>query len=177
MNSLSKIISLSLLIVFVSVQCTDRDAASFNNPDVKIFVQQIKSNRYVTKGPSGLVEVPNFKKADIPTLLIYAKDHTPIKEYPVNPISTVGLDYYRLSQCLLWTVEKVRVGTYPSLTPSLMKKDTLSGNYNVVTSPDDIMEVWRLYDEWQQAMEGQPDELSYIYYKRNPLTGTLYSWY
>lgn len=167
-----------LLTAFTFSQCTDRDSSNFSNPDVNTFVQQIKSDRYTTTGPSGAVEVPNFKRQDIPLLLLHAKDNTPIKEYPVNPLSTFELEYYRLSQCLLWTIEKVRVGNYPSLTPTLMKKDTITGEYNVVQNIDDIATAWELYNEWWTEVEQINDsKLSNNYYKHNPLSGSLYSWY
>ncbi|MDR1811020.1 MAG: DUF4943 domain-containing protein [Prevotella sp.] len=158
-------------------QCSDYDGDSFNNPDVKVFVQQIKSGRYTDEGPSGYVEVPVFKKSDISALLFYAQDHTPLKEFPLNPISSINPGNYRLSQCLLWTVEKIRTGCYPSLTPSLMKKDRLTGKYHVVTSPDDINEVWEMYSAWWHIVESQPADALPDYYTCNPLSGTAYLWY
>ena len=166
-----------LLTALMFTQCTDNESTSFCDPDVKIFVQQIKSGRYNTEGPSGCIEVPDFKRSDIPSLLFFAKEHIPIKDFPINPVSSINLEYYRLSQCLLWTVEKIRVGNYPSQTPALMKKDTLTGEHEVVTNPDDINEVWELYNEWWTLVEKQPADSSPNYYSCNPLSGTIYSWY
>jgi hypothetical protein len=171
-----KILALLVAMLFF-LQCSDYDVNSFDNPDVKVFVQQIKSGRYTDEGPSGYVEVPVFKKGDISALLFYAQDHTPVKEFPINPISSVNPGGYRLSQCLLWTIEKIRVGNYPSLTPALMKKDSSTGKYNVVTTMDDINEVWELYNEWWQIVDSQPIDSFFDYYSCNPLSGTAYLWY
>jgi hypothetical protein len=170
-------IAVALIVALLFIQCTDNDGVSFNNPDVKVFVQQIKSGRYTAKGPSGVVEVPAFKKMDIPSLLFFAQDHPPVKTFPVNPISSLNPESYRLSQCLLWTVEKIRVGDYPSLTPVLMKWDFTTGKYNVVTSPNDIDIVLQLYNEWWELVETPPQNASFDYYSCNPLSGTAYLWY
>jgi hypothetical protein len=162
-------------IALLFAQCTDSNTNKFNDPDVKLFVQQIQLGRYITKSPSGYLEVPVFEKEDIPALLFYAKDHTPVKDFPVNPISSINKKNYRLSQCLLWTIEKVRIGNYPSLTPSLMKKDKLTGKYNIVSGLTDIDEVWKLYENWWKQAENQP--ISSEIYTNNPLSGTAYLWY
>lgn len=161
------------MFALLCLQCCENG----EDPDVKVFVLQIQSGRYTYKSPLGYSEVPAFKKNDISTLLFYAQDHTPVKDFPVNPISSARDGDFRLSQCLLWTIEKIRFGNYPSLTPALMKKDSLTGKYNIVTNPEDIDEVWELYNKWWQAVENQPVNSSPDHYTVNPLQGTAYLWY
>ena len=163
----------ALCITFA--QCSNDDEMSYENPDVKVFVQQVKTNKYDTQSPNGFVEVPNFKKKDIPVLLKYAKDTSPIQNYPACPYSSVGSDsYYRLTQCLLWTVEKIRVGTYPSVTPRLYKQENEEAVY--VTEISDIMDVWNLYNKWWKQVESVSGEASSVPYQKNPLEDSKYSW-
>ena len=147
----------------------------FDNPDVKTFVQQVKTNTYAVESPAGFVEVPDFKQKDIPELLKYAKDNTPIRGYPANPVSSISSDYYRLSQCLLWTIEKVRTNRYPSLTP-LLYKQAESEELVITDAAADIMAVWELYSKWWEKVENESLGSSIGYIHINPLEDSIYSW-
>ena len=46
----------------------------YNNPDVALFVKQLKSGTYKMKNEKGVVEVPHFTEEDIPELLKYAEE-------------------------------------------------------------------------------------------------------
>ena len=55
--------------------CTSEEM-DYNNPDVALFVKQLKSGTYKMKNEKGVVEVPHFTEEDIPELLKYAEDLT-----------------------------------------------------------------------------------------------------
>ena len=165
-----------LILGMLFIQCTDEDTLDFDNPSVQIFVQMVKTNSYNQEGISGIVEVPNFKKEDIPNLLKYAKDTTPVRGFPINPVSSEKAEYYFLSQCLLWTIEKVRIGAYPSSSPSLFKSVEDEETLIEVSTTDEIMKVWELYNEWWKKVENEPLESSVGYYHLDPLEGSPYSW-
>ncbi len=170
------ILVLPIFLLVLFVQCTQEESNAYKNPDVKIFVQQLKSDRYNTEGPSGVIELPAFKKSDISVLLFYAKDHTPLKRFPVNPASIADCRGYRLSQCLLWTIEKTRRGSYPSDAPVLVKKNSLTGETVPVTDMNEISEVWEIYNDWWTKVERESDILSVSVYHLNPLEGSIYMW-
>lgn len=165
------------LLGMLFVQCTDEDVLDLDNPNVHVFVQMIKTNSYSQENAQGIVEAPKFKKGDIPELLKYAKDvTTPVRGFPVNPIAAEKAEYYYLSQCLLWTIERVRIGNYPSLTPRLFKLQKDAEYPNEVTSPEEIMKVWELYSEWWKKVENEPSESSVGHYLLDPLEDSPYSW-
>lgn len=47
--------------------CTSEEM-DYNNPDVALFVKQLKSGTYKMKNEKGVVEVPHFTEEDIPEL-------------------------------------------------------------------------------------------------------------
>ena len=47
--------------------CTSEEM-DYNNPDVALFVKQLKSGKYKMKNEKGVVEVPHFTEEDIPEL-------------------------------------------------------------------------------------------------------------
>ena len=61
--------------------CTSEEM-DYNNPDVALFVKQLKSGTYKMKNDKGVVEVPHFTEEDIPELLKYAEDLTIIPSFP-----------------------------------------------------------------------------------------------
>ena len=54
--------------LFLFTGCKEKEI-DFHNPDVKVFVKQLKAGKYKTLSPEGFVEVPKFKEEDIPKLL------------------------------------------------------------------------------------------------------------
>ena len=63
-----------LLTVFAVLALTgcSKETLDYNNPDVDLFVKQLKAGTYNTKNDKGIVEVPHFTENDIPELLNYA---------------------------------------------------------------------------------------------------------
>lgn len=80
-----------------------KETLDYNNPDVDLFVKQLKSGTYNTKNEKGIVEVPHFTEEDIPELLAYAEDLSVIPAFPSVYNSNSGK--IRLGECILWTVE------------------------------------------------------------------------
>ena len=63
--------------------CTSEEM-DYNNPDVALFVKQLKAGTYKMKNDKGVVEVPHFTEEDIPELLKYAEDLT-TRDKPYAP--------------------------------------------------------------------------------------------
>ena len=73
-----------LLTVFAVLALTgcSKETLDYNNPDVDLFVKQLKAGTYNTKNDKGIVEVPHFTENDIPELLNYAEDMSVIPSFP-----------------------------------------------------------------------------------------------
>ena len=92
--------------------CTSEEM-DYNNPDVDLFVKQLKAGTYKMKNDKGVVEVPHFMEEDIPELLKYAEDLTIIPSFP--SVYNTNNGKIRLGECMLWVIEYIRQGTPPSL--------------------------------------------------------------
>lgn len=161
-------------IGFLLVQCSNDDDRT-DTADVKRFVQQIKSGTFQQQDPEvDAAGLPAFKVADIPELLRFAEDNTPIKGFPSLYISSVSSEYYRQSQCLIWIVERIRTGEYPSLTPKILKKE--NNEVTEVTDPIEIGLVVQKYKDWWKKVESEQLEMSFGYFSHDPLDGTPYMW-
>ena len=114
-----------LAFIFAGMGCSD-DTLDYNNPDVRVFVRQLKSGTYNTKNANGIVEVPLFTSKHIPQLLKYTEDMTEIPSFPLPSISSHFGGKARLGECVLWIIEGVRLGHYPSLGCKLLHTDAES---------------------------------------------------
>ena len=74
--------AVSLMVSLVGCSSEEMD---YENPDVTVFVKQLKAGTYNMKNEKGVVEVPHFTEEDIPELLKYAEDLTIIPSFPIDP--------------------------------------------------------------------------------------------
>ena len=86
--------------------CTSEEM-DYNNPDVALFVKQLKSGTYKMKNDKGVVEVPHFTEEDIPELLKYAEDLTIIPSFP--SVYNMNNGKIRLGECMLWVIGNLKV--------------------------------------------------------------------
>lgn len=142
---------------------------------VETYVNQLKTNSFDSSA------IPAFTKEDIPALLAHRYDVQPIKNFPVNPISSYYLEECTLGNYILWTIESIRLRSlkgeeliqgFPSANPVLQSK-------NDTATPLPLDETAQLaaaeayYDWW---MENRTRELE-DFHASNPLEGTVYSWF
>ncbi|KAA6332997.1 hypothetical protein EZS27_018548 [termite gut metagenome] len=166
-----KKIMLSLLILWAMVAfsgCSE-DTLDYNNPDVKLFVKQLKAGTYNTKSPLGLVEVPLFDGEDIPELLQHSGDLTKIPSFPLPLVSSIGGGETRLGECMLWIVETIRIGQFASLGCKLVHAgaDNYEGIYFL--SDEEVLEVRDLYQKWWEEPVHS--------YTADPLRNSNYRWW
>lgn len=130
-------------LILISCQKSHRD-----NPTVDQFVTMLKEGNYDSSF------LPDFQPNDIERLLHYANDFQKIKAFPVNMISSYIPTEFRLGECLLWTVESVRLNydqtskfkKYPSLVPQLIiPGGTIEPQ---IASIDDLSRAYNLYLAW-----------------------------
>ena len=105
---------LAMAACLVLVSCGEA-SLDYNHPDVELFVKQLRTGKYSTQSPEGLSNIPKFAKEDIEELLKYAEDLTVIPSFPLAPVSYSAGGKLRLGECILWTVETIRLGHNASM--------------------------------------------------------------
>ena len=96
---------LTLALTFTACHAETFDA---ENPDVDLFVDQLRSGKYHPDGDDALGKVPKFTREDIGRLLKYADDLTLIPSFPLATASYSAGGRLRLGECILWTVETIK---------------------------------------------------------------------
>ena len=171
-------------VIFLSILisgCT-KDKFNLNNPDVGLFVRQLKNGTYNCwekgdKGENLWLLMPAFNPGHISSLIDLAKDTSHISEFPINPISSrrpfpQDREYFILGECLLWIVEGIRNGYgYGSLDPYIIDTALTESERYRGLKCNDILKVRDIYKEWWDSL--QDDD----WQSRNPLTGTSWRWF
>ena len=138
--------------------------------NVEVFIQQVKTNKYLAD------TLPRFSQDAIPVLLEYANDFKDITNFPDNPSSSIGFSSKTIGECLLWTIEYIRLysGMYsnspgfPSLIPQLM-----SNEYPYELDNAQLLDAYNLYYNWWYDNNDKEFE---IIRKMNPLEGSDFRW-
>jgi len=175
-----KLSFITILILF-GISC-EKDKFDIDNPNVEIFVKQLKNGTYdyYEKGENGenlWLLMPKFTRSHIPSLIAFAKDTTHITDFPINPISSrrpfpEGRDYFILGECLLWTVEGIRNGYgYGSLDPFLIDTALTESERFKGLKCTEILIVRDIYKDWWNNF--QDNDWKDI----NPLGETSYRWF
>jgi len=171
-------------VIFLSILisgCT-KDKFNLNNPDVGLFVRQLKNGTYNCwekgdKGENLWLLMPAFNPGHISALLELAKDTSHISEFPINPVSSrrpfpEGREYFILSECLLWVVEGIRNGYgYGSLDPFIIDTALNENERCRGISCKEILLVRDRYKEWW--VEYKDGDWQF----ENPLEDTSYRWF
>lgn len=166
-----------------------------NNPDVALFVSQLKAGTYNSYkkdefGQNLWLEMPKFTAAHIPALLEFAKDTASIYQFPLNPISSRSpypsdRNYFILGEGLLWIVEGIRVGAttastamglpefkFASLDPYLIKGSPFTKEVKKGLTKSEILQVRELYYNWWYG-----SDILEWWLRNPPLEGTDYNWF
>jgi hypothetical protein len=163
-----KTLLVQLILIFTFISCSEVEQKSA----VEIYIQQVKESKYIADA------LPKFSSNDIPVILNSANDFTIISKFPINPLSSYGPTKFTVGECLLWTVENIRLhyGNYsgsnyfPSFVPELhIKNDVNSNSLN----NSQLIEVYNLYFNWWYDNKGK-DFSSFR--EKSPLSNSSYSW-
>ena len=168
-----------LILLFISC---GKEKFDIDNPDVEIFVKQLKNGTYnhYEKGETGenlWLLMPKFSRSHITLLIDFAKDTSHIYDFPINPISSrrpfpEGREYFILGECLLWTVEGVRNGFgYGSLDPFLIDTSLDDIERFKGLKSDEILIVRDLFKDWWNNNKDAD------WKEKNPLEETPYRWF
>ncbi len=177
----SRIVLIISACLFLTIGC-EKDDFDLNDPDVEIFVNQLKSGKYdkYEKGNNDenlWLLMPDFSQNHIQSLISFSKDTSHIVAFPINPISSrqpfpEGREYFILGECLLWTVEGIRNGSgYGSLDPFLIDTANSDSEKYKGLNGNEILIVRDFYKEWWINFKDKDWE------NKNPLEGTSYRWF
>ena len=151
----------------------DDDEDDNSHYNVHEFVQTVKDGKYES------MNLPDFKPNDIPLLLAYANDFEEIPRFPTNPISSYYPPIFRLGECLLWTIESIKLNydkdrkNFPSNVPLLIKDGFGNDPESGMLNDQELGEVYNLYFDWWSNNYNQ-DFDTFRYY--DILKDTGYGW-
>ena len=162
-----KMILLQCIIMCLLVSCSKGDEPK---TEVDKFVQQVKQDKYISDS------LPEFAPDAIPVLLASANDFNKITKFPVNPLTAFGPAKLTVGECLMWTIENIRLNygnysaiSFPSFVPELHPKD-----FDIQRLTDiQLHEVYKLYYDWWYNNKGKDFE---EFRKINPLQDSSYVW-
>ena len=142
--------------------CTSEEM-DYNNPDVALFVKQLKSGTYKMKNEKGVVEVPHFTEEDIPELLKYAED--------------LNNGKIRLGECMLWVIESIRQGTPPSLGCKMVLAN--AENYEAIyfLTDEEVLDAAACYRSWWEERQYPKTRWTIDPCYDEPLCGSGYRWW
>lgn len=106
------IVGCFLLSSLAMVSCHN-ETFDCNDPDVDLFVEQLRSGKYASLNSEGLGIVPKFTTEDIGKLLEYADDLTLIPSFPLATVSYSPGGKLRLGECILGRWRPSAWGTMP----------------------------------------------------------------
>lgn len=166
----------SCLFVLSFVSCAE-EILDYNHPDVDLFVEQLKSGHYVTRTTDGLSPIPKFDKEDIGELLEYADDMREIPSFPLAAVSYSPGGKLRLGECILWTVETIRLGHPASMGCKLVY--TYADNYEGIyfLSDEELHDAVALYRDWWNRRNYPRTMWTIDPCFDEPLCGSGYMWW
>ena len=166
-----------LLTVFAVLALTgcSKETLDYNNPDVDLFVKQLKAGTYNTKNDKGIVEVPHFTENDIPEFLNYAEDMSVIPSFPSVYNSNSGK--IRLGECILWTVESIRLGFPASMGCHMVEVN--AENYEAIyfLSDEELLDAAVRYRRWWENRQYPRTAWTIDPCYDEPLCGSGYRWW
>jgi hypothetical protein len=165
-----------LFLLFTSASC-DKEQLNYEDPDVELYVRLLKSGNYSTVSPEGLSKLPHFRIEDIETLLQYADDLTPISSFPPAPVSYSAGGKLRLGECLLWTIESIRVGQNASMGCKMVHDD--ANNYEGIyfLSDEEVRDAVSRYRRWWEYRSYPRTMWTIDPCRDEPLCGSGYMWW
>lgn len=165
-------IPISLTILMMVADSCSEEKFDLDKPNVGQFVSILKEGSYAEKIG---YELPKFTMNDIGELLKYVDDTTVIVEYPMNPISSKLTLPKILNECLMWTIEGIRLDQkYVSLEPSLIDITAykVETGYPRLTNKQLIV-LSEKYINWYNEFRINPTE---TLRKKDLIDSTKYRW-
>ena len=148
-----------------------------HHPDVDLFVKQLKAGKYSTQSPDGLSNMPKFTSEDIEELLKYAEDLTVIPSFPLAPVSYSAGGKLRLGECILWTVETIRLGNNASMGCKMVHTDAENYEGIYFLSDEEVLDAASRYRRWWETRKYPRTMWTIDPCYDEPLCGSGYMWW
>lgn len=173
----------ALLVIFLSTfglfsltSCSE-ETLDYDNPDVELFVQQLKEGHLQIQTADGQASMPKFTMDDIDELLQYAEDLSVISSFPIAPVNYSAGGKLRLGECILWTVETIRLGYNASMGCKMVHTD--ADNYEGIyfLTDDEVIDAVARYRRWWEQRQYPRTVWTIDPCYDEPLCGSNYMWW
>lgn len=167
-----------LLVSFtLSLASCGKEILDYNHPDVDLFVKQLKAGQYSTLSPDGLNNMPKFSTGDIEELLKYAEDMSVIPSFPLATVSYPAGGKLRLGECILWTVESIRLGHNASMGCKMVHTD--ADNYEGIyfLTDKEVLDAAARYRSWWEGRKYPRTMWTIDPCYDDPLCGSGFMWW
>ena len=133
--------------------------------------------RYRLRYVEGLNTIPRFTVDDIGDLLKYAEDLTVIPSFPLAPVSYSAGGKLRLGECILWTVETIRLGQNASMGCKMVRADAENYEGIYFLSDEDVLDAAARYRRWWESRKYPRTMWTIDPSYDEPLCGSGYMWW
>ena len=177
-NYIWRYIQLGVMILFVGcLMSCGEEVLDFNDPDVEVFVKQLKAGILVVHPANGISKVPRFVQEDIEELLRYAEDMTVVPSFPLAPVSYSAGGKLRLGECILWTIETIRLGHNASMGCKMVH--TNAENYEGIyfLTDEEVLDAVARYRRWWESRKLPKTMWTIDPCYDEPLCGSGYMWW
>lgn len=167
---------MSLLLLTSFTACGTKNF-DYEHPDVSLFVEHLKRGNLPSHPSDTTGQLPRFSVDDIEPLLRYADDLTAISSFPLAPISYSAGGKLRLGECILWTVETIRLGYPASMGCKMVHSD--ADNYEGIyfLTDDEVSDAAARYRRWWENRRYPPTDWTILPCYDEPLCGSGYMWW
>ena len=166
-----------LVLISGCLTACSEETLDYEHPDVELFVKQLKAGKYSAQSSDGLDNVPRFTIDDIGSLLKYAEDLTLISSFPLASVSYSAGGKLRLGECILWTVETIRLGHHASMGCKMVHVD--ADNYEGIyfLSDEEVLDAAARYRRWWESRKLPRTMWTIDPCYDEPLCGSGYMWW
>lgn len=154
-----------------------QETLDYEHPDVEVFVHQLKSGQLGRQASGEAGHFPKFTMNDIDELLEYADDLSEIPSFPLSPVSYSAGGKLRLGECILWTVETIRLGHYASMGCKMVYADALDYEGIYFLSDEEVLDAVSHYRNWWKGRKFPHTVWTIDPCYDEPLCGSGYMWW
>ena len=168
---------IGIVLLFLPCASCTEEVLDSEHPDVELFVKQLNDGNLAASAPDGIVGMPKFTMQDIGKLLEYADDLSVIPSFPLAPVSYSAGGKLRLGECLLWTVETIRLGHNASMGCKMVHVD--ADNYEGIyfLSDEEVKDAVARYRHWWENRKLPRTMWTIDPCRDEPLCGSGYMWW
>lgn len=172
---IGKVVIVALLLIAMNA-CT-KESLDYNHPDVEVFVEQLKSGKLALQNQDEAGNMPKFTMNDIDALLKYADDMSVIPSFPLAPVSYSAGGKLRLGECILWTIETIRLGHNASMGCKMVHTDAENYEGIYFLSDEEVLDAVERYRQWWEIKKYPRTMWTVDPCYDEPLCGSGYMWW